>query len=135
MSWFASYREAPEVAASDAVIDLAPWPSHVLPSGRVIFKVTERPESKRMASRKVVPEVLVYATGYKHRFLFLDDSYPRSGDCDVRDLINADQPDVAFIGFVRPGVGAIPPIAELQAQWCACAIHSAALTRQGRCCC
>lgn len=31
--------------------------------------------------------------------------------------MHPDQQDVAFIGFVRPGVGAIPPIAEQQAQW------------------
>ncbi len=33
-----------------------------------------------------------------------------------RDVFDADDPSVAFIGFVRPGVGAIPPIAEMQAQ-------------------
>ena len=32
-------------------------------------------------------------------------------------MIRSDHPDVAFIGFVRPGVGAIPPIAEQQAMW------------------
>lgn len=36
---------------------------------------------------------------------------------NIRNIIKSDQPDIAFIGFVRPGVGAIPPIAEQQAMW------------------
>ena len=34
-----------------------------------------------------MPEVLVYATGYKHSFPFLDASYPRSGNTFTRLLI------------------------------------------------
>lgn len=36
---------------------------------------------------------------------------------NIRNIIKSDQPDIAFIGFVRPGVGAIPPITEQQAMW------------------
>ncbi|KAH8093566.1 N,N-dimethylaniline monooxygenase [Aureococcus anophagefferens] len=32
-------------------------------------------------------------------------------------LVDDAEPDLAFIGFVRPNVGAIPPMAELQAMW------------------
>ncbi|KAG5952136.1 hypothetical protein E4U53_001502 [Claviceps sorghi] len=35
---------------------------------------------------------------------------------DVRHIWKRDDPSVAFIGFVRPSLGAIPPLAELQAQ-------------------
>lgn len=32
----------------------------------------------------------------------------------MRSLIHDSDPSVAYLGFVRPGVGAIPPLAELQ---------------------
>lgn len=40
-----------------------------------------------------------------------------AADAQIRNIINPSHPDIAFIGFVRPGVGAIPPIAEQQAMW------------------
>ena len=54
---------------------------------------------------------------YKQSFTWLDPSYPTSDQANIRNIVNSDQPDIAFIGFVRPGVGAIPPIAEQQAMW------------------
>jgi dimethylaniline monooxygenase (N-oxide forming) len=50
-------------------------------------------------------------------FSWLHESYPTSADASIRNIVNPSHPDVAFIGFVRPGVGAIPPIAEQQAMW------------------
>jgi dimethylaniline monooxygenase (N-oxide forming) len=32
-------------------------------------------------------------------------------------ITNPGEPGLGFIGFVRPNVGAIPPIAELQTMW------------------
>jgi dimethylaniline monooxygenase (N-oxide forming) len=32
-------------------------------------------------------------------------------------IVNPDEPTLSFIGFVRPNVGAIPPMAELQTMW------------------
>ena len=32
-------------------------------------------------------------------------------------ICDPDEPDLAFFGFARPNVGAIPPMAELQAMW------------------
>ncbi|KAJ5263639.1 Monooxygenase [Penicillium angulare] len=54
---------------------------------------------------------------YKQTFPYLDSSYPTASDAEIRNIINPTNPDIAFIGFVRPGVGAIPPIAEQQAMW------------------
>src|ERR1700761_9172268 len=54
---------------------------------------------------------------YKQTFDWLGPSLPTSRDANIRNIVNASNPDIAFIGFVRPGVGAIPPIAEQQAMW------------------
>lgn len=81
-------------------------------------------------------DVILLATGYTQRFPFLDPapttSAPRgidprggaSAPRGVEDPLPADhyivdsaEPRLAFIGFVRPNVGAIPPMAELQALW------------------
>jgi len=57
------------------------------------------------------------ACSYKQVFNWLDPSYPTATQANIRNIIHASRPDIAFIGFVRPGVGAIPPIAEQQAMW------------------
>jgi dimethylaniline monooxygenase (N-oxide forming) len=54
---------------------------------------------------------------YKQVFSWLDPSYPTASEATIRNIIAPSHPDVAFIGFVRPGVGAIPPITEQQAIW------------------
>lgn len=51
------------------------------------------------------------------KFDFLDPSYGTASSTDVRNVLHSSDPSVAFIGFVRPGVGAIPPIAEMQAMF------------------
>lgn len=54
---------------------------------------------------------------YKQTFPYLNESYPTAAEAEIRNIIHPSHPDIAFIGFVRPGVGAIPPIAEQQAMW------------------
>ena len=34
-----------------------------------------------------------------------------------RNICSSDEPTLAFLGFVRPNVGAIPPMAEMQVMW------------------
>mmetsp|Transcript_7477 Transcript_7477/g.24465 ORF Transcript_7477/g.24465 Transcript_7477/m.24465 type:complete len:501 (+) Transcript_7477:34-1536(+) len=85
-------------------------------------------------------DVLVYATGYCQRFPFLEPvSCPPpaaggageaggwrggSGARGEEDplpsehfIVSAEEPTLAFLGFVRPNVGAIPPMSELQVLW------------------
>ncbi|KAI1342203.1 hypothetical protein F5Y15DRAFT_430611 [Xylariaceae sp. FL0016] len=51
----------------------------------------------------------------------------------VRDIWPPGDPSVAYIGFVRPNLGAIPPLAELQAQlWVLRLLAPARLRRRGR---
>ncbi|KDQ12360.1 hypothetical protein BOTBODRAFT_67552 [Botryobasidium botryosum FD-172 SS1] len=105
--------------ATDFTVDLAPFPEAFLPSGRAVFPLNHRKESKRMAARDIRPDTLIFATGYKQEFPFLDPQggYATPSEADVRNVIRRGDQSVAFIGFVRPGVGAIPPISEMQALW------------------
>lgn len=64
-------------------------------------------------------DIIVYATGYKVKFPFLDsenknwqESLPQE-----RNIIDPEEKTLAYIGFVRPNVGAIPPMSELQVMW------------------
>ena len=102
------------------VIDLAPWPSHIDASGVVHFRDNGRIEYERMKSETIKPDVLVLATGYTQTFPFFDQEtkhpYPHASDADVRDIWKRGDDTVGFIGFVRPAFGAIPSLAELQAQ-------------------
>jgi dimethylaniline monooxygenase (N-oxide forming) len=75
-------------------------------------------------------DVIVMATGYKVSFPFLKHLHrgalPASAEAwqpsqdvlpEQHNICSRDEPTLGFIGFVRPNVGAIPPIAELQVQW------------------
>ncbi|KAK3694510.1 hypothetical protein B0T22DRAFT_416637 [Podospora appendiculata] len=99
-------------------IDLAPWPTHIDASGTLHFSNNGKPEYARMQSlAPTKPDVLIFATGYRQEFPFFHNSaYPLPADTDVRSIFCREDPTVGFIGFVRPGYGAIPPLAELQAQ-------------------
>lgn len=81
----------------------------------------------------VQPDTVIFATGYTQKFDFLDkeSNYPAPQDADLRNVAKSGDESVAFIGYVRPGVGmnlvlsypsyidiipgAIPPLAEMQA--------------------
>ncbi|KAF2179262.1 dimethylaniline monooxygenase [Zopfia rhizophila CBS 207.26] len=112
------YVDPSEDANSTRWVDTCTFPSRIDETGRVIFEQREdRKDWRRLKDKQVMPNCIVYCTGYKQVFSWLDHAYPTASDANVRNVINASHPDVAFIGFVRPGVGAIPPIAEQQAMW------------------
>ena len=83
-------------------------------------------------------DTIVFATGYKQKFPFLfhnngqedidngQEEEDEDGDEDddgddplpnVHNIIQDEEPTLSFIGFVRPNVGAIPPMAEIQVMW------------------
>jgi len=68
--------------------------------------------------KKVNADVVVLATGYRQKFPFL---FPANAEDDPLPkehfVLNPEEPRLAYIGFIRPNVGAIPPMAELQAMW------------------
>ncbi|KAK2591185.1 hypothetical protein QQS21_011119 [Conoideocrella luteorostrata] len=104
-------------------VDLAPWPKRIDKKGTVEFVNNARPEYERLQGQGIRPDMIVLCTGYKQSFPFLNKSgdksalpYPTPNCADVRSIWKRDDPSVGFIGFVRPSLGAIPPLSELQAQ-------------------
>ncbi|KAI8635633.1 hypothetical protein F5Y19DRAFT_469516 [Xylariaceae sp. FL1651] len=61
------------------------------------------------------PDMVVLCTGYEQTFPFLRDTKRRACHADVRGIWMHD-PSIGFIGFLRPKLGAIPPLAEMQAR-------------------
>ncbi|KAL0070608.1 hypothetical protein AAF712_002449 [Marasmius tenuissimus] len=101
------YIDPPEDSPpqTNFVVDLAPFPSHFLPNGRAVFPASKRKDYERMKDRDVRPEVLIYATGYRQDFSFLAKDYPTADQANIRNVVREGDESVAFIGFVRPGVG------------------------------
>ncbi|KIW04498.1 uncharacterized protein PV09_04255 [Verruconis gallopava] len=97
-------------------IDLAPWPTRFDEKGVVHFLDNGRPEYEVMKNKVVKPDIVILATGYSQSLNFLNETYPRPHDADIRFIWKGDDESVGYIGFVRPSFGAIPPLAELQAQ-------------------
>ena len=121
------------------VIDLTSWPTHVDSTGRMHFRDDGSPEHERMRDEVIRPDVVILATGYRQEFPFFTDQdssaaaatarasqggkaqtsderpYGRPDTARVRHIWARNDPTVAFIGFLRPQIGAIPPLAEMQA--------------------
>jgi dimethylaniline monooxygenase (N-oxide forming) len=116
--YMSRYIDPPEDSPpqTDFAVDLAPFPTHFSADGRAHFPLTKRKDAIRVATRDVRPDVVILATGYTQQFTLFkpEDNYPTAGDADVRSVVRTGDETVGFLGFVRPGVGAIPPIAEMQ---------------------
>ncbi|KEF51282.1 uncharacterized protein A1O9_12632 [Exophiala aquamarina CBS 119918] len=67
-------------------IDLAPWPDHIDKDGIIHFVDNGRPEAKRMSRIKRKVDMMIMATGYTQTFPFLDATYPRPEDADIRRI-------------------------------------------------
>lgn len=111
-----------ELPPPERIIDVAPFPSHITPDGVAHFPRNGRPEADKINEEVIKPDVIVFATGYVPTFPFFNTShnagrraYPQSHDANVRNIWHTNDPTIGFIGFIRPGFGAIPPLAELQA--------------------
>ncbi|KAI2607931.1 FAD/NAD(P)-binding domain-containing protein [Hypoxylon sp. NC1633] len=108
-----------EEAARGRQVDLAPWPEHINDDGAIVFRNNGRPEYELIKDQTIKPDVVVFCTGYKQEFPFLGKNgrnpYHYGGRM-VREIWPQDDPTIGFIGFVRPNLGAIPPLAEFQAQ-------------------
>src|SRR4029450_3852576 len=66
-------------------------------------------------------DTIVWCTGYRISFPFLDESVMGSAGNHVplyRRVVHPEQPGLYFIGLVQP-LGAIMPIAERQSEWVA----------------
>lgn len=124
--WIYSLRSAliqtPVPETNGRQVDLAPWPTGFDSRGVVQFTNNGRPEYDRMKGEEVKPDIVIFCTGYKQSFPFLTSggtisaTYHSPSSADVRGIWKRDDPTVGFIGFIRPSFGAIPPLAEMQAQ-------------------
>ncbi|CAH0001973.1 unnamed protein product [Clonostachys byssicola] len=91
-------------------IDVLTWPEKFDDQGAMVVRDDDG------NTKRIVPDVIVLATGYRTSFPFLTAEYPGLGEADVRRIYSSHDVTVGFVGFVRPSLGAIPPLAELQAQ-------------------
>ena len=92
-------------------------------------KVTPKPNVERLEGDRVrfvdgsvePVDVIVYATGYRISFPFLDESLFPVEENRVQlygRVVDLDHPGLYFVGLIQP-LGAIMPLAELQARWVA----------------
>jgi dimethylaniline monooxygenase (N-oxide forming) len=66
-------------------------------------------------------DTVIYCTGYKVTFPFLDERFVPARDNHVdlyRRVVSPDHPGLYFVGLVQP-IGAIMPLAEAQSAWVA----------------
>lgn len=92
-------------------------------------RITVKPNISRLAGREVhfddgssaTYDHILFCTGYKIDFPFLDDTFITASDNELplyEYVIDPDRPGLYYIGFIQ-AVGSIMPLAELQAQWVA----------------
>ncbi|WWC63622.1 uncharacterized protein I303_106227 [Kwoniella dejecticola CBS 10117] len=115
---FAHYIDPPP-PANQPSIDIVPFPKEFDQDGQAIFNPPPNHREKETAwkTKTCKPDLVVLCTGYKQNWEWLGEGYPRGPEeCDIRGVCSAKDLSVGFVGFVRPGVGAIPPIAEMQTQ-------------------
>ena len=91
--------------------------------------IVVKPNIERLDGDKVfftegsseVIDVIVYCTGYKITFPFLDTTVINAVDNQIElfhRVVDPDNPGLYFIGLVQP-LGAIMPLAEAQSEWVA----------------
>lgn len=91
--------------------------------------ITARPAIERLDGDRVVfvdgtsapADLIIWATGYKVSFPFLDPSLVEARDNNLplwKRTVHPDLPGLFFLGLVQP-IGAVMPIAESQGAWIA----------------
>ena len=119
-SWLHRIRsslvQTPMPNTDGKMIDLAPWPDYIDKDGILHFVDNGRLEIRSMPQINRKVDMLVMATGYTQKFPFLDATYPRPEDADIRRVWKQGDESVGFIGFVRPSFGTCssPPISHLR---------------------
>ncbi|KAI9170905.1 Monooxygenase ptmN [Paramyrothecium foliicola] len=96
-------------------IDVVKWPQGIDNEGVMSFEADDS-DTNATKMKSVKPDVVVFATGFQSEFSYLDGDYPQLAHANVRGIYKDKDVSVGFIGYVRPSIGAIPPLAEMQAQ-------------------
>ena len=71
--------------------------------------------------QSIEPDLIIYATGYKISFPFLDPEILSVQNNELNlyhNVVHPERPNLYFMGFLQP-LGAIMPLAEWQAKWVA----------------
>ncbi|KAM0417049.1 hypothetical protein ACHAPT_012955 [Fusarium lateritium] len=96
-------------------IEVVTWPKSIDENGLVVLDKLQT--DSVLPDHQLKPDVMVFATGYTRGFPFLSSDYPCVSQTNVRGVYKDGDVTLGYIGFVRPAIGAIPPLAELQAQF------------------
>ena len=116
MSWIHSllfhYQDPPlpehlKDTERDLTIHIVPFPSSFTASGEAVFPAPPAHRKKEMAwQQECNPDLVVLCTGYLQDWSWLGDGYVKGPlQCGIRGVCDEKDLSVAFIGFVRPGVG------------------------------
>ena len=99
------------------VLDLVDW-KHLIPKGAI-----ETIKGKKVYftdGTEAEVDTIIQSTGYIPEFSYLPSNYADVPlDKLYKFLFNTKDPSIAFVGFVRPIIGSIPGIAEIQCRWMA----------------
>lgn len=108
--WIAHYIDPPlPKGVDDPTINVVPFPTRFDSTGRAIFPAPPAHRAKETGWKEECrPDLVVLCTGYRQDFSWLGEGYPRGPDeCDIRGVCSSTDKSIAFIGFLRPGVGAL----------------------------
>ncbi|KAI5458174.1 hypothetical protein BGZ63DRAFT_514779 [Mariannaea sp. PMI_226] len=111
-----SLLQVPIIETTGKRIDVRSWPTQIDDDGHMRFPAGDIP-CDQAGEGKLKADLIVFATGYTRAFSFLSAGYSDVSHANVRGIYKEGDITVGFIGFIRPSIGAIPPLAELQAQF------------------
>ena len=104
--WFAHYIDPPLPDVDNPRINIVSFPTS-FEGGRAVLPPPPKHRSKEVGWKEEVrPDLVVLCTGYRQDWSWLGEGYPRGPDeCDIRGVSSSTDKSIAFIGFLRPGVG------------------------------
>jgi dimethylaniline monooxygenase (N-oxide forming) len=107
---FAHYIDPPLPKVNNPRIDIVSFPTS-FEGGKAVLPAPPKHRSKEVGWKEEVrPDLVVLCTGYRQDWSWLGEGYPRGPDeCDIRGVSSSTDKSIAFIGFLRPGVGESTP--------------------------
>ena len=104
------------VNKNGSVLDLVDY-KRVFPKAEV--KTCHGKKVKFSDGEEVDIDVIILSTGYTCDHSYLKDDSKKSFENRYKYIFDNDDPSIAFVGYVRPVVGSVPALAEVQARWVA----------------
>ena len=115
LEWYsgAMHNSQPFTKSPDFLADIAQGNVEVIP-GLVGYQGGTKVEFQ--GDRVEDIDAIILCTGFESRLPFLE--VPKlDGRTLYKNVFIPEESTLAFIGFARPNIGAMPPIAEMQARW------------------